>query len=212
MKILAIFLLLVSSLLTGCTIQNDTIAKNENLGKEKYENDSREYDIYISHTTECSREEEKDLYEAMESLLTERTATQFSIASPDIDLTSENVFGAKDSVEYYPLKDSEVSFEKIRNQLLEVYEADYVDNVLLPYYFETAELYVEQDGQLYAQDVAAVVLGLRDDWTVWKVNENYYYIQGLEDSDMEVMVILTVVRSEEGAGFLISDEVEINLN
>lgn len=212
MKILAIFLLLVCSLLTGCTIQNDTIAKNENLGKENYENDSREYDIYISHTTECSREEEKDLYEALELLLTERTATQFSIASPDINLTSENVFGAKDSVEYYPLKDSEVSFEKIRNQLLEVYEADYVDNVLLPYYFETAELYVEQDGQLYAQDVAAVVLGLRDDWTVWKVNENYYYIQGFEDSDMEVMVILTVVRSEEGAGFRISGEVEINLN
>lgn len=212
MKKVVIFLLVASSLFAACTTQKGTRSENESFVSENNETDSSEYDICISHATECSREEEKDLYEAMESLLTERTATQFAVASPDIDLTSENVFGAKDSVEYYPMKDREASFEKIRNQLLEVYKADYVDAVLLPYYFETAELYVEQDGQLYAQEVDAVVLGLRDDWTVWKVNENYYYIQGFEDSDMEVMVILTVVRSEDGVGFLISDEVEINLN
>ena len=145
MRTLAIFFLIVSSFLAGCTIHENTTSQSDNLVNENYENDSCEYDIYISHTTECSRKDQNELYETMRVLLTDRAVTQFSIASPDIDLTSENVFGAKDSVEYYPLKDSEVSFEKIRNQLLEVYEADYVDNVLLPYYFETAELYVEQE-------------------------------------------------------------------
>lgn len=65
----------------------------------------------------------------------------------------------------------------------------------MPYYLETLRCYIEKDGQLYGQDVASVVLTLKENWTIWKVNENYYYLQGYEDADENVIVILTVLRS-----------------
>lgn len=209
MKKVAILLLILSGLLGACASGTDADSQNENVVSDQ--NDDHEYDIYISHTTECLREEEPELYVTMQSLLEERAEMQFAVASPDIALTSENTVETEEGLLYYPLKDRELSIEKIRNQLLEVYDVDYVDGVLVPYYFETSKLYVEQDGQLYAQDVATVLLALRENWTVWEVNENYYYIQGFEDADVDVMVILTVIRSEDGSDFLISDEVEINL-
>lgn len=210
MKKIAVFLLVLSSLFVGCAVQKNADSGKANL-ENNYQDNGYENNMYISHTTECLREEEPELYVMMQSLLEERAEMQFAVASPDIALTSENTIETEEGLLYYPLKDSELSIEKIRNQLLEVYDADYVDGVLVPYYFETSKLYVEQDGQLYAQDVATVLLALREDWTVWEVNENYYYIQGFEDTDVDVMVILTVIRSEDGSDFLISDEVEINL-
>ena len=211
MKKVAVLLLILSCLLGGCDFGMDMDSPKEDLTNAIYENDEYENNIYISHTTECLREEQQELYEVMQELLTGRAELQFRISSPDIDLNSQNAFETEDGVLYYPLKDGSLSVEKIRNQLLEVYATDYVDTVLMPYYFETSKYYLEQGGQLYGQDVASVILTLKENWTIWQVNENYYYLQGYEDTDKDVMVILTVVRSTDGSKFLISDEVEINL-
>ena len=205
MKKLVILLLVLSGLLVGCGVGKDDLTGSIS------ENNSYEHNIYISHTTECLRDEQKELYETMQALLLERAKLQYSLTSPDVDLNSENIFQTEDGLTYYPLKDCSLSIEDLRNQLLGIYEAEYVDKVLMPYYLETLRCYIEKDGQLYGQDVASVVLTLKENWTIWKVNENYYYLQGYEDDDEDVIVILTVLRSTDGVDFLISDEVEINL-
>lgn len=207
------FSLLLSSLLMlgvlmGCVGEKDADIQS-GAANSSYENE--ELNLYISHTTECLREDEPELYEAMQTLLEERTETQFMLASPDIDLNSEEIIETETGMVYYPLKDSTLTAEGLRNQLLEVYETNYVDKVLLPYYFEKSKCYMEQEGQLYGQDVAAVISTLKEDWTIWQVNDNYYYLQGYEDVDVDTIVILTVVRQADSLDFLISDEVEINL-
>ena len=151
------------------------------------------------------------MYEAMQTLLEDRAETQFMLASPDIDLNSEEIVKTETGMVYYPLKDSSLTVEDLRNQLLKVYETNYADKVLLPYYFEESKCYMEQEGQLYGQDVAAVISTLKEDWTIWQVNDNYYYLQGYENVDVDTIVILTVVRQADSLDFLISDEVEINL-
>lgn len=171
------------------------------------------HDIYISHSTVCPREEYPELYQSMEQLLADRAELQYSVPSPDIDIYSSDVIDNGNGSVYFPLKNKEInSRETVKEQLSKIYEENYIDKVLLPYYFESGNpLYLERDGQLYCQNVAAIVLTLRDDWTIRRINDNYYYIHGFEDADTEVMVILTVIRSDgEGSEFLISGEIEIS--
>lgn len=204
MKKLAISVLILSVFFVGCgVVKNDVIDSAS-------ENNCYENNIYISHTTECSREEQKELYETMQVLLLERAQLQYSLTSPDVDLNGENIFETEDGLIYYPLNNDSLTMEGFRNQLLGIYEADYVDKVLMPYYFEKSRCYMEKDGKLYGLDAASVVSTLKENWTIWKVNENYYYLQGYEDTDTDVMVILTILRSTEEREFLIRDEVEIN--
>ena len=200
--------LLMLGMLMGCGGKEDVDIQSD-AANSSYENE--ELNLYISHTTECLREDEPKLYEAMQTLLEARAETQFMLASPDIDLNSEEMVKTETGMVYYPLKDSSLTVEGLRNQLLEVYETNYADKVLLPYYFEESKCYMEQEGQLYGQDVAAVISTLKEDWTIWQVNDNYYYLQGYEDVDVDTIVILTVVRQADSLDFLISDEVEINL-
>ena len=200
--------LLILGMLMGCVGKEDVDIQS-GAANSSYENE--ELNLYISHTTECLREDEPKLYEAMQTLLEDRAETQFMLASPDIDLNSEEIVKTETGMVYYPLKDSSLTVEDLRNQLLEVYETNYADKVLLPYYFEESKCYMEQEGQLYGQDVAAVISTLKEDWTIWQVNDNYYYLQGYEDVDVDTIVILTVVRQADSLDFLISDEVEINL-
>lgn len=204
MKKLAILVLILSGFCVGCGVVKDDVIDSVS------ENNSYENNIYISHTTECLREEQKELYETMQVLLLERAQLQYSLTSPDVDLNGENIFETEDGLIYYPLNNDSLTIEELRSQLLGIYEADYVDKVLMPYYFEKLRCYMEKDGQLYGLDVASVVSTLKENWTIWKVNENYYYLQGYEDTDADVMVILTVLRSTEEGEFLIRDEVEMN--
>lgn len=201
--------MLMMCIMAGCGKEKNVAMQNEAV-KGSYESMDEELNIYISHTTECLREEKPELYKIMQTLLEDRAEVQFVLESPDIDLNGETV-EIEDGTLYYPLKDNTLTVEGLVEQLLSVYEVGYIEKVLAPYYFVDAKYYLEQEGQLYGKDLAAVVTTLKEDWTLWQVNENYYYLQGYEDADVNTLVILTVVRETENSNFVISDEIEINL-
>ena len=204
------WVLVLACILAGCSSQNSGSTELENTTEEMgYE--SNVYDIYLSSTSECKREENPELYCEIEKLLSTRTEMQFAIASPSINLESEDVIKVDDYATYYPLKEAGLtSKEKIREKLMKVYDEAYVDRVLMPYYFEKTTIYLEEENRLYARDTDVVVQEFCEDWVVWKVNGRYYYLQARVDNDTEVMAILTLVRSNVGGRLLISDEVEIN--
>ena len=60
---------------------------------------------------------------------------QFMLASPDIDINSEDTIETADGLVYYPLKDETLSKETLRNQLLEIYENNYIDIVNITLHF-----------------------------------------------------------------------------
>lgn len=164
----------------------------------------------IKYANKCTYEECPEVYEAIEQLLAARTAMQFEISSPDIDLNSEFVIEQENSL-YYPVNSGELSTkDAVKEKLSEVYDTNYIDDIIIPELFESeVPLYLEQDRQLYAMDVGAVILGIRDDWSLWEVNENCYYVQGALDSESESIVILVVTRTSDGEGFQIEQEIEM---
>ena len=164
---------------------------------------------YTKGVVECSREEQPELYGAIQKLLEKRANLQYMLGSPDIDLYSDDTIEREDGRVYYPLKDETLTKSDLENQLLEIYDYDY-SNQLLEYYFDTAKYYMEQDGRLYGQDLAAVITTLKDDWTILKENNYLYYLQGYEDVDVKSMLILKIVRSANDSTFRIFDELEIN--
>ena len=201
------FLALVLSIfIFGCSNGRDVNLQTES---SSYEIDEQIPDTYINGVTECSREEEPELYNAMQKLLDDRAKMQYMLGSPDIDLNSEDTIEMADGRVYYPLKDELLSKETLENQLLELYEWSYA-NKILKYYFDTAKYYMEQDGRLYGQDLAAVITTLKDDWIILQENNNLYYLQGYEDTEVKTMLILTIGRSADGSDFWIMDELEIN--
>ena len=207
MKKLMFFSLVLSIFLVGCG-KGATSQMNES------DNSNSVYGqvpaTYLSRMTECSREENPELYDAMQKLLADRAEMQFMLASPDIDINSEDTIETADGLVYYPLKDEILSKETLRNQLLEIYENNYIDRVLFQYHFDTAKHYMEQEGRLYGLDLGVVITTLKEDWAILEVNPNYYYLVGYEDIETKDMAVLTIVRSADGEGYWICDELEIN--
>ena len=161
--------MVLSIFLIGCGESKGAVSQVENQTESTFESEKQIPDTYISGTTECSREENPELYDAMENLLEDRAKIQFLLASPGIDLNSKDTIETADGMLYYLLKDETLSKEELRNRLLEVYESNYVDRVLFPHYFDIAKYYMERDDRLYGQDTAAVITTLKEDWAYGNV-------------------------------------------
>ena len=199
-----IVLTFVLGTLMGCSINEEYSDSPENV-----------VDLHnhlLRGATECPREEYPYLYENMEVLIGERQAVLNSILYITYGKPNEKEeITAENGGIYYLLTEKNSQLDVVED-LANVYTDSYIADVLIPKYFEGDHpLFLEDQGNLYRSGADGWQDGLRDGWTIWKLNDKSYYIQGYEDNDVEedtTMVIITVIELEEK--LLIDNEITLD--